>query len=80
MVKYDMAMRTLVISMELVGMDPQHISALTEMPVRTINSIWDRATERGFDPLRRPFMNCEAHVVDAPRSGRPKKERPEVLA
>ncbi|KAJ5564780.1 hypothetical protein N7513_001022 [Penicillium frequentans] len=80
MAKYDMAMRTLVITMKWMGMDPLHISALTEMPVRTINSIWARAIERGFDPSRRPIMICEAHVIDAPRSGRPKKERSEDLA
>lgn len=74
MVKYDMAMRTLVITMNWMAMDSPHISALTEIPVRTINSIWARAIERDFDPSRRPFRICEAHVVDAPRSGRPKKK------
>jgi hypothetical protein len=71
--KYDIAQRTLVLTMKTLGMEPRQISDITDIPTVTINTIWNRAIERGFDPRRQPLMITDAYVIDAPRSGRPKK-------
>ncbi|KAJ5212450.1 uncharacterized protein N7498_004096 [Penicillium cinerascens] len=80
MVKYDIAMRTLVITMKALSIVPLTISAMTDMPTRTINTIWDRAIERGFDPLWRPLVITDAYIAGTSRSGRPKKQTPKLEA
>jgi len=45
-----------------------------------INALYARALERGFDTERRPLTITEAHVADAPRTGRPKEPASEILA
>jgi hypothetical protein len=78
--KCDIAQRTLVLIMKTLGMEPRQISDITDIPTVTINTIWNRAIERGFDPRRQPLMITDAYVIDAPRSGRPKKQTSEVSA
>ena len=39
----------------------------------TINRIYAKAIERGFDPNIRPMIIKDEWVEDAPRSGRPRK-------
>ncbi|KAJ5211837.1 uncharacterized protein N7498_003483 [Penicillium cinerascens] len=80
MAKYDIAMRAVVITMKALGIPPLTISAMTGIPTRTINTIWDRAIERGFNPRQQPLIVTDAYVADAPRSGRPKKQTPELVA
>ncbi|KAJ5894121.1 hypothetical protein N7495_005812 [Penicillium taxi] len=53
---------------------------MTDISTQTIKSIWNKAIERGFDPLQRPLLVIDAYVADANRSGRPKKQTPEVIA
>lgn len=69
----DIATRALIIGLKSTGKTSTEVSELTEISVRTINSIYARAIERGFDPNFRPLKICDAYLVDAPRSGRPKK-------
>jgi hypothetical protein len=78
--KYDIAQRTLVLTMKTFSMDPRQISDITGIPVYTIKNIWDRVIERGFNPKGQLLMITEAYVIDAPRSGRPTKQTPKVSA
>lgn len=48
------------------------IAAITGLSVSTINRIYAKAIERGFEPHHNVIE--DAYVVDAPRSGRPTKQ------
>ncbi|KAJ6276523.1 hypothetical protein J3E71DRAFT_348000 [Bipolaris maydis] len=50
------------------------ITDLTGIEKRTLNKIYARAIERGFDPAERPLNLRDEHVQDASRSGRPSKQ------
>lgn len=71
---HGIATRAAVIAYRVVGMSSADISKLTGVPVRTINLIWTRAIERGFNPNVRPLNLKDAHLKDAGRPGRPRKK------
>ncbi|KAJ5661176.1 uncharacterized protein N7484_000548 [Penicillium longicatenatum] len=79
MPRYDLAMRSAIVTMRAIGMTTSEISERTNISIRTISSIWKRALERGFDPQSQPSIITEAHVTDAVRSGRPEKQTQEVI-
>jgi Transposase len=54
------------------------IYGITGIPVRTVNSIYARAIERGFEPNERPLRLRNEWLEDAPRSGRPRKRTQET--
>jgi hypothetical protein len=56
------------------------IEILTGATVRTIQRIYSRAIERGFDPTTEQFRIEDKHVEDGPKPGRPTKQTPEVTA
>ena len=53
---------------------------LFNLPTSTINRIYNRAIERGFDPDQRPLQIFDSQLADASRSGRPSKRTEEVKA
>ncbi|KAI0190103.1 hypothetical protein F4808DRAFT_444860 [Astrocystis sublimbata] len=71
--------RAAVVTLKAIG---GHTSAtvawLIGLPVNQVNCIYARAIERGFDPNCRPFILEDEWLKDAPRSGRPTKQTPEV--
>jgi transposase len=54
------------------------IAGHLEISPRTVNKIYARAIERGFDPNHKPFSLKPEYVEDAPRSGRPSKQTEEI--
>ncbi|KAF1350521.1 hypothetical protein EJ07DRAFT_138730 [Lizonia empirigonia] len=72
---FELATRALIIAYKADGKTNQEITKLTGAEKRTINSIYARAIERGFDPAIRPMRLENKHVEDAPRSGRPLKQQ-----
>ena len=71
----DIATRAFVVALKSSGGKTSvEIAEATGLSVRQINRIYARAIERGFDPNHRPFQVQDAHLVDAPRSGRLSKQ------
>lgn len=55
------------------GKSTAQISAITGIPQRTINEIYRRACQRGFDPNASVIKILPEYLEDAPRAGRPRK-------
>ena len=72
---YDLATRAQALALKCTGASNYFIQQQTGIPSRTINSIFDRAIERGFNPGTRPSIILNCHVEDAPRPGRPRFAR-----
>ncbi|KAF1920445.1 hypothetical protein BDU57DRAFT_15502 [Ampelomyces quisqualis] len=72
---YNLATRALIVAYKADGKSNHDITEMTGVEKRTINSIYARAIERGFDPALRPLKLENKHIEDAPRSGRPSKEQ-----
>ncbi|KAJ5637913.1 hypothetical protein N7490_007792 [Penicillium lividum] len=66
------------VALKANGKTTAEVSELTKISIRTINYIYARARERGFDPNLRSVVICDAYFADAPRSGRPTKQTPET--
>ncbi|KAL2128636.1 hypothetical protein VTI74DRAFT_8909 [Chaetomium olivicolor] len=76
MVYHDIATRAQALTLKLiVQLDNKQIEAITGMKSRTINDLANRALERGFDPQGSPPVILDEHVRDAPKSGRPSKQK-----
>lgn len=60
------------------GKSTSAVAEVTGIPARTINAIFARAIERGFDPTMATFAINNTYVEDAPRAGRPKKQIQEL--
>ncbi|KAK2937718.1 hypothetical protein FoTM2_000936 [Fusarium oxysporum f. sp. vasinfectum] len=79
-VKTDIATRALVVTLKAphggAKTTPQ-IHLLTGIPERTINKIYSRAIERGFEPNECPLKLIDAWLEDGSRSGRPSKQTDE---
>jgi transposase len=75
MVVFDLATRALIIAYKADGKTNQEITGMTGAEKRTINSIYARAIERGFDPAVRPLKLENKHIEDARRTGRPSKQQ-----
>ena len=78
----DLATRALIVTLKAginrKPMSSNDILCLTGVPKLTINQIYARAIERGFDPVIRPIKLLNKHIQDAPRSGRPTKDTEET--
>lgn len=73
----DIATRALIVTLKSSfggAKTTQEVSFLTGIPIRTINSIYGRAIERGFDPNIRPLNLKDEHLQDGVRLGRPSKD------
>ena len=75
MANTDIATRALVIAFKspLGGKTNAEIQALTGLTKSTINRIYARAIEAGFDPSVKPITIRDEWLRDKPRSGRPSK-------
>jgi transposase len=74
MVYHDNSTRAAVVVLKAIGKPNHEITGLTGVEKRTINSIYARAIERGFDPGLRPLQLEDKHLEDAHRPGRPSKQ------
>jgi transposase len=72
----DIATRALVVTLKspLGGRSTNEVSEKTGLSKRTINDIYARAIQRGFDPNLLPLIIKDEYLKDAPRSGRPAKQ------
>jgi transposase len=72
--------RALVVSLKspFGGKSTSEIAKETGLSTRTINSIYARAIQRGFEP-NEPLKIDDRYLVDAPRAGRPRKDIAESL-
>ncbi|KAG6221158.1 hypothetical protein E4U26_006148 [Claviceps purpurea] len=74
----DIATRTSVLTLKAYGISTKEVASITGISVRTVNKIFANAVSRGFNPEDRPMKINNRFVEDAPKSGRPKKQTPEV--
>ena len=79
--KTDIATRALIITLKspLVRMTTVQIATRTGLSARTIDNIYARACQREFDPNHEPFEIRDEWIQDAPHSGWPSKQTPEVV-
>ena len=77
----EISMRALIVTLKspVVGLSSADIFAKTGVSISSINRIYAKAIERGFDPNIRPFVIKDKWVQDAPRSGRPQKQTSENI-
>jgi transposase len=73
-----MGTRATVLALRSTGKTTAEVAGLLELSDRTVNDIYARAIKRGFDPVKRPIQIDDVFIADAPRSGRPKKQSPEL--
>jgi transposase len=74
MAPYDIATRALVVTLKAAGKPNNEITGLTGISKRTINSIYARAIERGFDLGQRPLKLADKYLEDSHQSSRPSKQ------
>ena len=76
----DIATRALVVTLKspIGGKTTAEIAEKTGLKVRTINDIYARAIQRGFEPNHLPLVIRDEWLEDAPRSGRPLKQTEET--
>jgi hypothetical protein len=78
MVYYDLATRAQALTLKaILHLDNARIEQLTGLKARTVNSIVDKAFDRGFDPHISPII-LDKYIIDAPKSGRPSKQTDEA--
>jgi transposase len=53
------------------------IAKIVDLSIATVNRIYARAIERGFDPIHTKIT--DEYVQDSPRAGRPTKQDPETI-
>ncbi|OKP00652.1 hypothetical protein PENSUB_7735 [Penicillium subrubescens] len=53
------------------------IAKIVGLSIATVNHIYARAIERGFDPIHTKIT--DEYVQDSPRTGRPTKQDPETV-
>jgi len=77
----DIATRALIVTLKAGVQDKpmttKDLICLTGLPKSTINNIYARAIEQGFDPAKRPIKLLDKYLEDASRSGRPSKNTEE---
>ena len=69
---HDVGTRVQALALVEYGVPTKLVSELTGISIRSINGLKHTARRRGFDPEKSRVLLIE-YVVDAPRSGRPKK-------
>ncbi|EED12726.1 conserved hypothetical protein [Talaromyces stipitatus ATCC 10500] len=76
--EYSIAQRSQVITLVfLANMKPPDVANLLQMPKKSVYNIINRAKSAGYDPAVKPLVD-DCHIVDKPRSGRPKVVTPEI--
>ncbi|KAJ3495529.1 hypothetical protein NLG97_g3332 [Lecanicillium saksenae] len=80
MVNTDIATRALIVTLKAYGeKSSPEIGVLTGVTRHTVNRLFAKAKERGFDPDVRPITLKNEHLEDAPRPGRPLKQTEEII-
>lgn len=70
----DTGTRAQIVSLKGFGHSTDEIHKLLKIPISTINEIYRRAIDRGYNPdADQPILLLE-HVAEAPRTGRPRKQ------
>jgi len=74
--KLDIATRASILALKskFGGKTTAQVAAQLGISERTVNKVFARACERGFDANQDPFHIEDQYIVDAPRSGRPTKQ------
>lgn len=69
----DIATRSFVVALKspLGGKSTATVAAVTGVKPRTVDNIYARAIQRGFDPNAIPIAIKNCHLEDGPKSGRP---------
>ena len=75
---HDIATRAQVVTLKALGLKNSEIERQTGIKTRTINSIYDRAIQRGFDPNAEQRVVHDNHVQNASRPGRPSKQTEDI--
>lgn len=60
MPQHDIAMRAMIVTMKASGISTSAISEITGVSTRTVNALYNRAIERGFDLTQRPMTMTDA--------------------
>jgi len=77
----DISIRSAVITLRTIARLPtKEIAAILNLDPRTVQRIYAKACERGFDPTCRPFALRDHHITDKRRPGRPPKASQEVVS
>ena len=74
----DNATRAQALALKVMGIRSAEIQEITGIQHRTLQALFRKAKERGYDPDTSKKI-LDIHVKDAPRSGRPTKQTPEVV-
>ena len=71
----DLSTRALIVTLKspFGGKSTAYIAAVTGISPRTIDSIYGRACQRGFEPNAPTIKLLPEYLEDAPRAGRPRK-------
>ena len=78
---YSVATKALVVTMKspIGNYTTGEISKKTGISRHTINRIYAKAIQRGFDPTHSPILLKDEWLEDAPRSGRPTKKTSDLV-
>ena len=76
----DIATGALIVALKspLGGKSTNEIAEKIGISKRTINNVYARAIQRGFDPNVLPLTIKDEYLQDAPRSGRPSKQTEDI--
>ncbi|EOA92040.1 uncharacterized protein SETTUDRAFT_84538 [Exserohilum turcica Et28A] len=72
----DISTRSFIVALKspFGGKSTREIAEMTGISPRTIDSIYGRACQRGFEPNARLIKILPQYLEDAPRAGRPRKQ------
>ncbi|EOA80980.1 uncharacterized protein SETTUDRAFT_24493 [Exserohilum turcica Et28A] len=72
----DISTRSFIVALKspFGGRSTREIAEMTGISPRTIDSIYGRACQRGFEPNARLIKILPQYLEDAPRAGRPRKQ------
>ncbi|PHH59858.1 hypothetical protein CDD81_2437 [Ophiocordyceps australis] len=73
--KTDIATRASAITLKYSGKTTDEVALLVGISSRQVSRIWAKAIERGFDPAAQQLLIRDEFLTDAPRSGRPRKQK-----
>src|SRR3954451_11096701 len=75
----DIATRAAIVALKAIGgKSTPEVACLFGISKSSVNRIYAKAIERGFDPNVLPIVLKKEHIDDALRSGRPTKQTDEV--
>ncbi|CAG9944887.1 unnamed protein product [Clonostachys rosea f. rosea IK726] len=76
---YDISTRAYIVALKATSrLSSREIFSLTGVPTRTIDRIYAKAIERGFEPNASQLTIKDSYFEDAARSGRPPVASPEA--